>query len=138
LTEETRRLDAQVAVSSRLGVIVGHELPSKYAKAALGARAKATQPTTAAEAGVIAAAGGGSALPAALGGAQKIGERRLLVLVQRQEPELHQAHLGHLVTAPSHRSCHLLSERPVASRSRSYRLVSGNGNQDSRRTIQLS
>src|SRR5262249_40570222 len=36
-----------------------------------------------------------------------------------------------LVTAPS--------ERPVASRSRSYRLVSGNGgNQDSRRTIQLS
>jgi len=31
------------------------------------------------------------------------------------------------------------SERPVASRSRSYRLVSGNGgNQDSRRTIQLS
>jgi len=31
------------------------------------------------------------------------------------------------------------SKRPVASRSRSYRLVSGNGgNQDSRRTIQLS
>ncbi|WP_236617105.1 hypothetical protein [Litchfieldella anticariensis] len=31
------------------------------------------------------------------------------------------------------------SKRPVASRSRSYRFVSGNGgNQDSRRTIQLS
>ncbi len=45
-----------------------------------------------------------------------------------------------LVTSPSHRSCATYSsKRPVASRSRSYRLVSGNGgNQDSRRTIQLS
>ena len=42
------------------------------------------------------------------------------------------------VTAPSHRSCTYSSKRLVASRSRSYRLVSGNGgNQDSRRTIQL-
>ena len=33
----------------------------------------------------------------------------------------------------------VIQERPVASRSRSYRLASGNGgNQDSRRTIQLS
>ena len=46
---------------------------------------------------------------------------------------------GHLVTAPSRRCCIYSSKRPVPSRSRSYRLVSGNGgNQDSRRTIQLS
>ncbi len=39
----------------------------------------------------------------------------------------------------SRRSATYSSKRPVASRSRSYRLVSGNGgNQDSRRTIQLS
>jgi len=41
-------LDALVAVSSRLGAVVGHELPSKYAKAALGARAKSARATTAA------------------------------------------------------------------------------------------
>jgi hypothetical protein len=39
----------------------------------------------------------------------------------------------------SHGSSFYFSKRLVASRSRSYRLVSGNGgNQDSRRTIQLS
>jgi hydroxymethylglutaryl-CoA lyase len=36
-------LDALVAVSSRLAAVVGHEMPSKYAKAALGARAKAAR-----------------------------------------------------------------------------------------------
>src|SRR5688572_26652058 len=45
----------------------------------------------------------------------------------------------HLVTAPSPVRATYSSKRPLASRSRSYRLVSGNGgNQDSRRTIQLS
>jgi hydroxymethylglutaryl-CoA lyase len=33
-------LDAIVACSSRLAALVGHELPSKYLKAALGAAAK--------------------------------------------------------------------------------------------------
>jgi hypothetical protein len=33
-----------VACSSRLAALVGHEMPSKYTKAALGARAKASLP----------------------------------------------------------------------------------------------
>jgi hydroxymethylglutaryl-CoA lyase len=41
-------LDALVACASRLAAVVGHEMPSKYTKAALGARAKATRATTAA------------------------------------------------------------------------------------------
>ncbi len=41
-------LDALVACSSRLAAVVGHEMPSKYTKAALGARAKSTRTTTAA------------------------------------------------------------------------------------------
>ena len=42
-------LDKLVTVSSRLAAVVGHEMPSKYTKAALGARAKAaTRATTAA------------------------------------------------------------------------------------------
>ena len=35
-------LDALVACSSQLAAVVGHEMPSKYTKAALGARAKAS------------------------------------------------------------------------------------------------
>src|ERR1700682_2511092 len=43
-------------------------------------------------------------------------------------------HLCHLVTAPRTVRATYSSKRPVVSRSRSYRLVSGNGgNQDSRR-----
>jgi hydroxymethylglutaryl-CoA lyase len=38
-------LDALVAVSSRLAAVLGHEMPSKYAKAAIGARAKAARVT---------------------------------------------------------------------------------------------
>jgi hydroxymethylglutaryl-CoA lyase len=42
-------LDALVACASRLSAVVGHDMPSKYTKAALGARAKAaTRATTAA------------------------------------------------------------------------------------------
>ncbi|MCU1277172.1 MAG: pyruvate carboxyltransferase [bacterium] len=42
-------LDALVACSSKLAAVVGHEMPSKYTKAALGARAKsATRSTSAA------------------------------------------------------------------------------------------
>jgi hypothetical protein len=48
-------------------------------------------------------------------------------------------HLGHSQRCPRIIRATYPSNRPVASRSRSYRLVSGNGgNQDSRRTIQLS
>jgi hydroxymethylglutaryl-CoA lyase len=39
-------LDALVACASRLAAVVGHEMPSKYTKAALGARAKAAKRTT--------------------------------------------------------------------------------------------
>jgi hydroxymethylglutaryl-CoA lyase len=43
-------LDALVACASKLAAVVGHEMPSKYTKAALGARAKAaTRATTAAQ-----------------------------------------------------------------------------------------
>jgi hydroxymethylglutaryl-CoA lyase len=41
-------LDALVACSSKLAAVVGHEMPSKYTKAALGARAKAATRSTAA------------------------------------------------------------------------------------------
>jgi hydroxymethylglutaryl-CoA lyase len=41
-------LDALVACSSKLAAVVGHEMPSKYAKAAIGARAKAATRSTAA------------------------------------------------------------------------------------------
>jgi hydroxymethylglutaryl-CoA lyase len=41
-------LDALVACSSRLAAVVGHEMPSKYTKAALGARAKSPRTTSAA------------------------------------------------------------------------------------------
>jgi hydroxymethylglutaryl-CoA lyase len=39
-------LDALVSVASRLSAVVGHEMPSKYTKAALGARAKAASRAT--------------------------------------------------------------------------------------------
>ena len=41
-------LDALVACSSKLAAVVGHEMPSKYTKAALGARAKSATRITAA------------------------------------------------------------------------------------------
>jgi hydroxymethylglutaryl-CoA lyase len=41
-------LDALVACASKLAAVVGHEMPSKYTKAALGARAKAATRITAA------------------------------------------------------------------------------------------
>ena len=41
-------LDALVACSSKLAAVVGHEMPSKYTKAALGARAKASTRSTSA------------------------------------------------------------------------------------------
>jgi len=41
-------LEALVACSSKLAAVVGHEMPSKYTKAALGARAKAATRSTAA------------------------------------------------------------------------------------------
>jgi hydroxymethylglutaryl-CoA lyase len=41
-------LEALVACSSRLAALVGHEMPSKYTKAALGARSRTTRATTAA------------------------------------------------------------------------------------------
>jgi hydroxymethylglutaryl-CoA lyase len=41
-------LDALVACASKLAAVVGHEMPSKYTKAALGARAKAATRSTAA------------------------------------------------------------------------------------------
>jgi hydroxymethylglutaryl-CoA lyase len=40
-------LDALVACSSRLAAVVGHEMPSKYTKAALGARAKSPRTSAA-------------------------------------------------------------------------------------------
>jgi hydroxymethylglutaryl-CoA lyase len=39
-------LDALVACAARLSAVVGHEMPSKYTKAALGARAKASKRAT--------------------------------------------------------------------------------------------
>lgn len=39
-------LDALVACASRLAAVVGHEMPSKYTKAALGARSKASKRAT--------------------------------------------------------------------------------------------
>ncbi|HWE26906.1 MAG TPA: hydroxymethylglutaryl-CoA lyase, partial [Polyangia bacterium] len=41
-------LDALVACSSKLAAVVGHEMPSKYTKAALGARSKSATRSTAA------------------------------------------------------------------------------------------
>ncbi len=41
-------LDALVACTSKLAAVVGHEMPSKYTKAAIGARAKAATRSTAA------------------------------------------------------------------------------------------
>src|SRR3954452_24142810 len=41
-------LDALVACASKLAAVVGHEMPSKYTKAALGARSKAATRSTAA------------------------------------------------------------------------------------------
>ena len=41
-------LDALVACSSKLAAVVGHEMPSKYTKAAIGARAKAASRSTSA------------------------------------------------------------------------------------------
>jgi hydroxymethylglutaryl-CoA lyase len=41
-------LDALVACSSKLAAVVGHEMPSKYTKAALGARAKSSSRSTSA------------------------------------------------------------------------------------------
>jgi hydroxymethylglutaryl-CoA lyase len=41
-------LDALVACASKLSAVVGHEMPSKYTKAALGARAKSATRSTAA------------------------------------------------------------------------------------------
>jgi hydroxymethylglutaryl-CoA lyase len=40
-------LDALVACASKLAAVVGHEMPSKYTKAALGARAKSSSRSTA-------------------------------------------------------------------------------------------